>query len=148
MSKRTMSDFKKSDTKHLLQTKIYFGIITNTHQSIRSYCKDRIDKCVLIKQTICYSQRVLRRPYKYLEVDNCVSKTVNNQWKMGILMTINLLQTQVLWHVKPHIQEPNYKLFSKFYNVDYKKNEIFLKRSLEYCQLTNRCSSVSQKKST
>ena len=81
MSKRTMSDFKTSDTKILLQTKICFGITTNTHQSIRSHCKDRNDKSILKKQTICHSQRVLRRPYKYLEVDNYVSKIVNNQWK-------------------------------------------------------------------
>ena len=34
----------KNDTKKLVQTKILFGISTNTHQSIRFHHKDRSDK--------------------------------------------------------------------------------------------------------
>ena len=43
-SKRMMRGLKKYDIKILTQTKIYCGITTNTHQSIRSYCKDRNDQ--------------------------------------------------------------------------------------------------------
>ena len=42
--KRMMCGLKKDDIKILTQTKIYCGITTNTHQSIRSYCKDRNDQ--------------------------------------------------------------------------------------------------------
>ena len=48
---------KKCDIKILTQTKICFGVTTNTHQSIRSYCKDRNDKNYLKeKQTIRHTQ--------------------------------------------------------------------------------------------
>ena len=40
MSKRMVRGLKIM-IKHLLQTKICFGVTTNTHQSISSYCKDR-----------------------------------------------------------------------------------------------------------
>ena len=43
-SKRIICDLKKCDIKILTQTKICFGVTANTHQSIRSYCKDRNDK--------------------------------------------------------------------------------------------------------
>ena len=39
-----MCGLKKYNIKILTQTKICFGVTTNTHQSIRSYCKDRNDK--------------------------------------------------------------------------------------------------------
>ena len=63
---------------------------------------------------------------------------------MGIPITLDILQTKVLYHVKSHDQDPNYKLFSQIYVEDVKKLKIFLKRSLEYSQFTNICSSVSQ----
>ena len=52
---------------------------------------------------------------------------------------------KVLCHVKSHNQHPNHKLYSQDYLKDNKKIEIFQKYSLEYSQLTIRCSSVSQK---
>ena len=64
---------------------------------------------------------------------------------MGIPITMDILQRKVLCHVKSHDQEPNYKLFSQVYLEDNKKIKMFIKRSLEYSQFTNRCSSVSPK---
>ena len=61
---------------------------------------------------------------------------------MGIPMIMDLLQSQVLYHVKTHIQEPNYNFFAE---VSWTKNWKNLKCSLEYSQFTNRYSSVSQK---
>ena len=48
MSKRMVRGLKIM-IKHLLQTKICFGVTTNTHQSIRSYCKVRNDDNFLKK---------------------------------------------------------------------------------------------------
>ena len=47
--------FKKYDINILLQTKIYFGVTINTHQSIRSHCQDRNSKLFLKKQTLCHN---------------------------------------------------------------------------------------------
>ena len=52
-------------------------------------------------------------------------------------------KTKVLCHVKSHIQEPNCD-FLQVYLEDNKKIKMFLERSLEYSQFTNRYSSVSQ----
>ena len=143
---RMMCGLKKYDIKILTQTKICFGVSTNTHQSIRSNCFRTTDKSFLKKQTVRHNQRVIARPNKHLEVNEFVSKIVNDRWKMGIPITMDILKTKVLCHVKLHEQEPNYKLFSQVYNDEYsQKIAVFLKRSLEYCQFTNRSSSVSQK---
>ena len=48
-------------------------------------------------------------------MNNYVSKIVNNQWKMVIPITIDILQTKLACQVKIHVQEPNYKLFSQIY---------------------------------
>ena len=48
-TKRMMCGLKKYDMKILTQTKICFGVTTNTHQSIRSNCKVRNDKSFLKK---------------------------------------------------------------------------------------------------
>ena len=143
-----MCSLKKYDMKILTQTKIFFGVTTNTHQYIRSNCKVSNDKSFLKQQTICHKQRVIGRPNKYLELNNYVSKNVNNRWKMVIPITLDILQTKVLCNVKSHDQDPNYKLFSQIYVEDVKKLKIFLKRSLEYSQFTNIYSSLSQKKSS
>ena len=66
---------------------------------------------------------------------------------MGIPITMDILQTKLLCHDKIHIQEPNYKLFSHVYLED-NKTKKNLKRSLDYSQIINRCSSVSQNKIT
>ena len=47
--------------------------------------------------------------------------------------------------LKVMIKIPIMNLFSHTYGEDVKKLKIFLKRSLEYSQFTNRCSSISQK---
>ena len=67
---------------------------------------------------------------------------------MGIPITMDILKRQLFCHIKIHDHEPNYKLFSQVYIKDNKKMTVFLKRSLEYSQFTNRYSSVSQKKSS
>ena len=41
---------------------------------------------------------------------------------MGIPMIMDLLQSQVLYHVKPHIQEPNYNVFRRFIMLIKKTN--------------------------
>ena len=61
---------------------------------------------------------------------------------MAIPITMDILKRQLFCHVKIHDQEPNYKLFSQVYVKDSKKTSVNLKRSLEYSQFTNRCSSV------
>ena len=73
---------------------------------------------------------------------NYVSNIINNRWKIGIPITMDILQTKILCHVKKHIQEPNYKLFSPFYLEDNKKIKTFLKCSPEYSQFTRRYYSV------
>ena len=78
-------------------------------------------------------------------MNNYVPKIVNNRWEMVIPITMDILQTKVLYHVKIHIQESNYKFFSQDYLEDIKKIKMFLKCSLEHSQFINICSSVSQK---
>ena len=70
---------KEYDVKILTQIKIYFGVTTNTHQSIRSNCKVRNDKRFLKQHTIRHNQRVFGRPNKHLEVNNYVSTIVNDE---------------------------------------------------------------------
>ena len=140
-----MCVLKKYDMKILTQRKICFGVTTNAHQFIRSNCKVSNDKSFIKKQTICHNQRVIGQPNKYLEINNFVSKSVNDRWKMGIPITMDILKRQLCCHIKSHDHDPNYKLFSQVYIKDNKKMTVFLKRSLEYSQFTNRCSSVSQK---
>ena len=107
-----MCGLKKDDIIILTQTHICFGATTNTHQCIRSNCKGHNDKWPLNQQTIRHNQLVIRRPTKHLEVNNYASKIINNRWKMGIPITMDILQRIVICHVKSHDQEPNYKLFS------------------------------------
>ena len=95
-------------------TKICFCVTINTHQSIRSNYKVRNYKSFLKQHTIRNNQRVIRRPNKHLEVDNYVSKNVNNRWEMGIPITLDILQTKVLCYVKSHDQELNYNFFFRF----------------------------------
>ena len=77
-----MCGLKKYDMKMLTQTKICFGVTTNTHQPIRSNCKVSNDKIFIKKQTIRHNQQVTGRPNKHSEVNNYVSKIVNDRWKM------------------------------------------------------------------
>ena len=122
-----MCGLKKYDIKILTQTKICFGVSTNTHQSIRSNCFRTTDKSFLKKQTVRHNQRVIGRPNKHLEVNKFVSKIVNDRWKMGIPITMDILKRKVLCHGKLHEQEPNYKLFSQVYNDEYnQKIAVFL----------------------
>ena len=76
-----MCGLKMYDIKILTQTKIHFGVTTNTPPSIRSNCKVRNDKSILKQHTIRHNQRVIGRPNKHLEVNNYVSKIINNRWK-------------------------------------------------------------------
>ena len=41
-------------------------------------------------------------------------KIVNNRWKMEISITMDILQTKILCHVKSHDQEPNYNFLRRF----------------------------------
>ena len=110
-----MYGLKKYDMKILTQTKICFGVTTNTHQFIRSNCKVSNEKSFIKKQTIRHNQRVIGRPNKHLEVNNYVSKIINNRWEMRIPITMDILQTKVLCYVKSHFQGPNYRFFSHVY---------------------------------
>ena len=87
-----MCDLKKYDIKKLTQAKICVGVTTNTHHFIRSNCKVSKEKSFIKKQTIRHNQRVIGRPNKHLEINNYVSKIVNDQWKMGIPITMDILK--------------------------------------------------------
>ena len=39
-------------------------------------------------------------------MNNYVSKIENNRWKIGISTTIDLLRSQLIFHINTHIQEP------------------------------------------
>ena len=90
----------------------------------------------------------MSRPLKHVAIHDYVSKVMNYRWLTSIPITIYILHRQVMSHVLKNKNDTNYKELTKTYiNSGYpiKKMQMFLNRSLEYCNFIKRKSSVSQK---
>ena len=95
-----MDYLNKYDLKiQLSQTKIRFVIIANPHQFVRFRCNTRIKNVFLNKQSTRHSKCHIKRAIKFKEINEYISRIVDERWNISIPITMDILKRNVVSHV-------------------------------------------------
>ena len=87
----------KYDLKiQLSQTKICFVIIANTHQFARFRCNTGGVCVFLNKQSIRHNKCHVKRAIKFKEMNEYISRIIDERWNISIPITIDILKRNVL----------------------------------------------------